>query len=126
VKTLIEIINLLSHSTQTMSQLIQPLDIYPNSGELNFACDDVQATLEALQKNFADAQFDFYRWSNSRISELVVQRSWRSERGFAKREKGHSKRHDRKCELTRGTIWKIFKKYPFCRSPHAGQPQEII
>jgi phosphomannomutase len=59
VKTLIEIINLLSQQKQSLSQLIQPLDIYPNSGEINFACSDVKGALELLQKNFSDAQFDF-------------------------------------------------------------------
>ncbi|MDR3617280.1 MAG: phosphomannomutase/phosphoglucomutase [Candidatus Obscuribacterales bacterium] len=59
VKTLIEIINLLSQQKQSLAQLVAPLDVYPNSGEINFACKDVRNTLEALHKNFADAQFDF-------------------------------------------------------------------
>jgi len=78
VKTLIEIINLLSQQKQTISQLIQPLDKYPNSGEINFACNSIKSTLEALQKHFADAQFDFTDgitaefpnwWFNARSSQ---------------------------------------------------------
>jgi phosphomannomutase len=59
VKAMIEIINLLGHQKQTVSQLIAPLDIYSNSGEINFACNDVKGILDALQENFAYAQFDF-------------------------------------------------------------------
>jgi phosphomannomutase len=59
VKTLIEFINLLGHQNETVSQLVRPLDKYPNSGEINFACGDVKSALDALQRNFSDAQFDF-------------------------------------------------------------------
>jgi phosphomannomutase len=59
VKTLIELINLLSHQDKSLSQLIRPLTKYPSSGEINFACGDVKNTLDTLQKHFIDAQFDF-------------------------------------------------------------------
>lgn len=50
---LIQILNLLSHSEQTLSQLIAPLRRYSASGEVNFRVADVKETLAQIESHFA-------------------------------------------------------------------------
>ncbi|MBI1370625.1 MAG: phosphomannomutase/phosphoglucomutase [Planctomycetes bacterium] len=52
-------LNILSHSDQTMSQLIKPLSPYTQSGEINFRVDDKDAAIDALRKKLdGRAKFD--------------------------------------------------------------------
>lgn len=54
-----EVMNLLSSSDRTLSELLEPLRRYSQSGEINFEVDDKQAAMEALEDEFAEGDSDW-------------------------------------------------------------------
>ena len=56
--TLASVLTILGCTKQKMSQLIMPLQQYPQSGERNFQVDDKQAVLEKLREKFSHADVD--------------------------------------------------------------------
>ncbi|MEX2426291.1 MAG: phosphomannomutase/phosphoglucomutase, partial [Thermomicrobiaceae bacterium] len=50
------VIELLSKQTSTFSEVLQPLDPYVRSGEINSEVSDQGAVLSAIEKQFADAE----------------------------------------------------------------------
>lgn len=73
----IAVLNVLTHTGRTLGELIQPLEVYASSGELNFRNEQPQETFRRLETRYADAQIDHldgitvqYRdwWFNLRAS----------------------------------------------------------
>ena len=56
--TLVHLINVLSATDKTMSELVAPLLRYSNSGELNFEVDDKEGMMQKLEKKYSDACID--------------------------------------------------------------------
>jgi len=56
--TLVHLINILSATDKTMSQLIAPLLRYSNSGELNFEVDDKEGMMKRLETKYSDGCID--------------------------------------------------------------------
>jgi phosphomannomutase len=53
------VLSVLSAQPKSLSQLVQPLLRYSQSGEINFHVEDKQAKIDELAKAYADAQIDF-------------------------------------------------------------------
>jgi phosphomannomutase len=56
--TLVYMINIVSQAQVPVSELIQPLRRYNQSGELNFEVDDKQAKMDELARRYSDGQID--------------------------------------------------------------------
>ncbi len=56
VLTALLILSLLSAQDKPLSSLVDELDIYPSSGEINFTVSDIPTTVETIRKNHADAK----------------------------------------------------------------------
>ncbi|MFB6345280.1 MAG: phosphomannomutase/phosphoglucomutase [bacterium] len=55
----VEVMNRLSSTDETLSELLEPLRRYSQSGEINFEVDDKQAAMEALEDHFDDGESDW-------------------------------------------------------------------
>ena len=53
------LLNLLSSTDKSLSQLIEPLKRYARSGEVNFEVEDKQGTMEKLAEKFSDGETDW-------------------------------------------------------------------
>jgi len=56
--TLTHLLNIVSHSDASVSELIKPLRRYHSSGEINFEVEDKKAMMNELSKKYRDAQID--------------------------------------------------------------------
>jgi phosphomannomutase len=56
--TLVHMINIVSQAQTPVSELIQPLRRYSQSGEINFEVDDKQAKMDELERKYSDGQID--------------------------------------------------------------------
>ncbi len=56
VLTALLILSLLSSEKKLLSALVDELDIYPSSGEINFTVSDIPNTVEAIRTNHTDAE----------------------------------------------------------------------
>jgi len=54
----IAVLNALTRSTKTLSDLIEPLSVYVSSGERNFENDDKEGTFKKLADKYHDAEID--------------------------------------------------------------------
>ena len=79
VGTALMVLSLLSADGRKFSEIVDELDIYPSSGEINFAVSDIPAVLDTLKKEHTDAKnvdeldglsfwYDTY-WFNVRTSK---------------------------------------------------------
>ncbi len=59
VITLVHVLNVVDEKDKPMSELIQPLRRYCNSGEVNFKVDNKQAKMEELARRYSDGQIDY-------------------------------------------------------------------
>lgn len=50
------VLSLLSTETKKLSELVDELDVYPASGEINFIVSDIPATVFQIKNSFSDAQ----------------------------------------------------------------------
>ncbi|MBI2404902.1 phosphomannomutase/phosphoglucomutase [Candidatus Gottesmanbacteria bacterium] len=55
VLTALMVLSLLSTQEKKLSQLVDELDVYPASGEINFIVSDIPAVVDAIRKGFSDA-----------------------------------------------------------------------
>lgn len=55
VLTALMVLSLLSTQEKNLSQLVDELDVYPASGEINFIVSDIPAVVDAIRKNFVDS-----------------------------------------------------------------------
>jgi phosphomannomutase len=55
VLTALLILSLISRDGRKFSEIVNEVDIYPASGEINFAVKDIPAAMDALRKKYADA-----------------------------------------------------------------------
>jgi phosphomannomutase len=58
--TLVHILNIVSEANVPISELIEPLRRYYNSGEVNFQVDDKQAQMDELAERYSDGQIDYF------------------------------------------------------------------
>jgi phosphomannomutase len=83
LRTLVELINIVSTENQPLSDLIKPFQRYPTSGEINQKVPDRRRVLEALESKYPDGRIDHLDglsvdypnwWFNARAShtELVL------------------------------------------------------
>ena len=56
--TLVMVANILAASGRTLSELVEPLDRYPSTGEINLAVSDPAAVLAVLAARYRDADLD--------------------------------------------------------------------
>ena len=56
--TLVHMINIVSGADAPLSELIEPLRKYHNSGEMNFEVEDKQAKMEEFARRYSDGQVD--------------------------------------------------------------------
>lgn len=56
VLTALMVLGLLSREGKKLSQLVDELDIYPASGEINFVVQDIPAAVDAIRTGFKDAK----------------------------------------------------------------------
>jgi phosphomannomutase len=56
--TLVHVLNIVSESQVSVSELIQPLRRFASSGEVNFKVDDKRAKMDELAKRYSDGQVD--------------------------------------------------------------------
>jgi phosphomannomutase len=56
--TLVMVANILAASGRTLSELVEPLDRYPSTGEVNLAVSDPAAVLAVLAARYRDAELD--------------------------------------------------------------------
>lgn len=56
VLTALLVLSLLSKETKKLSELVDELDVYPASGEINFIVSDIPATVSQIKNSFPDAQ----------------------------------------------------------------------
>lgn len=56
--TFISVMNILTRTGKSLSELIRPLEIYAASGERNFENDDKDGTLKRIAEKYADAAID--------------------------------------------------------------------
>ncbi len=56
--TLVMVANILAASARTLSELVEPLDRYPSTGEVNLAVSDPAAVLAVLAARYRDAELD--------------------------------------------------------------------
>ena len=57
--TLVHVLNIVSEAGVPISELIEPLRRYYNSGEVNFQVDDKQAKMDELAGKYSDGQIDY-------------------------------------------------------------------
>ncbi len=57
--TLVHMINIVSNSETSVSELIKPLRRYSSSGEMNFEVEDKQEKMEELARRYSDGQIDY-------------------------------------------------------------------
>ncbi|MCX6793989.1 MAG: phosphomannomutase/phosphoglucomutase, partial [Candidatus Gottesmanbacteria bacterium] len=50
------VLALLSNQTKKLSELVDELDVYPASGEINFNVSDIAAVTQAIKTGFPDAE----------------------------------------------------------------------
>ena len=101
VLTMIEVLNLLRGTGQTLSRLVAPLERYAKSPEINFEVEDKQGKIRELAERYRDAEIDYLDgitlqyptwWANVRPSNtepllrLVVEASTPDELEARKRE----------------------------------------
>jgi phosphomannomutase len=55
VLTALMVLSLLGGETKKLSELVDELDIYPGSGEINFTTDNIPAIIERIRNGFTDA-----------------------------------------------------------------------
>lgn len=55
----IAVVNALTRTGKSLSELIEPLNIYASSGERNFENADPQGTFERLAAKYKDAEIDY-------------------------------------------------------------------
>lgn len=55
VLTALMMLSLIAHDGRKFSEIVHDLDIYPASGELNYAIADIPAAMEAIRTHFSDA-----------------------------------------------------------------------
>jgi len=58
LRTLMEIVNLVSAESMSLSELLVPMRKYATSGEINLSIEDVAAMLESLRQSFSDGSCD--------------------------------------------------------------------
>jgi phosphomannomutase len=58
LRTLIELINLVSAERAPLSEMLAPFQKYPSSGEMNFKVSDTDRVLKALEADYQDAKID--------------------------------------------------------------------
>ncbi|UCC96754.1 MAG: phosphomannomutase/phosphoglucomutase [Phycisphaerales bacterium] len=56
--TLVHVLNILSEASSPVGELIQPLQRYSQSGEMNFEVQDKQARMQELAERYSDGQID--------------------------------------------------------------------
>jgi phosphomannomutase len=56
--TLVHMLNILTEQDKPLSELVQPLQIYASSGEMNFEVEEKQAMMDQLERKYADAEID--------------------------------------------------------------------
>jgi phosphomannomutase len=59
VLAVVEILNLLRSSGKPLSELVQPLERYAKSPEINFVVEDKQGKIDELARRYADAKIDY-------------------------------------------------------------------
>ncbi|MEM7481900.1 MAG: phosphomannomutase/phosphoglucomutase [Acidobacteriota bacterium] len=59
VLAVVEILNLLRQSGQTLSALVEPLRRYHKSPEINFEVDDKEGRMQALAERYSDGEIDY-------------------------------------------------------------------
>jgi len=59
ILAVVEVLNLLRSSGKEMSQLVEPLERYAKSPEINFEVDDKQAKMDELGDRFSDGEIDY-------------------------------------------------------------------
>jgi phosphomannomutase len=57
--TLVHVLNIVSETTLPISQLVQPLRRYYQSGEINFKVEDKQQKMDELARRYRDAKVDY-------------------------------------------------------------------
>ncbi len=83
LRTLVELINIISAEDKPLSELVKPFQRYPTSGEINLKVTDRKRVLEALEAKYQDGRIDHLDglsvdypnwWFNARAShtELVL------------------------------------------------------
>lgn len=55
VLTALMVLSLLSTEERSLSQIVNELDIYPASGEINFIVDNISSVIDAMKNTFTDA-----------------------------------------------------------------------
>lgn len=58
VLTALMVLSLISEDGRTFSQIVDELDIYPASGEINFAVSDISKVMRAMKTEYNDASID--------------------------------------------------------------------
>ena len=56
VLTALMVLSLLSHEGRKLSEIVNELDVYPASGELNFEIKDIPGAMEAIRGHYPDAK----------------------------------------------------------------------
>jgi len=56
--TLVHLLNVLSLSEESLSELVRPLRRYSASGEINFEVDDKEEAMKGLARKYAEGQYD--------------------------------------------------------------------
>ncbi|MCH8258298.1 MAG: phosphomannomutase/phosphoglucomutase, partial [Proteobacteria bacterium] len=78
--TMVHLLNILSDTDQTMSELVAPLQRYHSSGEINFEVPDKEAVMKQLADNHSEADIDYLDgvtvqysdwWFNCRVSSSL-------------------------------------------------------
>jgi phosphomannomutase len=57
--TLVHLLNIFSATDQKMSELIEPLETYSSSGEINFEIEDKEGVMRQMAEKFHDGQTDY-------------------------------------------------------------------
>jgi phosphomannomutase len=57
--SVVEVLNLMRQKKQLLSELIQPLERYRKSPEINFVVEDKQGKIDELAKKYGDARIDY-------------------------------------------------------------------
>lgn len=57
--TFVHMLNIASTASGTISELVEPLRRYANSGEMNFEVDDKKTMMEGLARKYHDGQIDY-------------------------------------------------------------------
>jgi phosphomannomutase len=58
ILALLDLMELLSEQDQPLSELVEPLRRYHQSGEINFSVDDQEGAMAALEANYSDGEVD--------------------------------------------------------------------